>query len=143
MDRIIIKGRPTYKGIAKGEALVCTDSIAGNTGGLGDLDGVIYEERNPLKGMSIKNKILVIPCAKGSTGFSAHFKSAKIAGVCPAGWVVSKIDSRIGVAITSLGVPAVSDFENVDPMDIIQTGDLVTVDGDTGVVVIDKVKNTD
>ncbi len=138
MDKITIKGRPTFKGVVKGEALVCPESIAGNTGGLGDLDGVIHEEGNKLKGMSIKDKILVIPCAKGSNGFSAHFKAAKLNGICPAGWVVTKMDSRLGVAIVSLEVPAVSDFDSVDPVNIIETGDIVTIDGDTGLVEIFK-----
>jgi len=140
MDIITIKGRPTFKGVAKGEALVCHNSIAGNTGGLGDLDGVIHEKGNVLEGMSIKDKILVIPCAKGSNGFSAHFKSSKFMGICPAGWVVTKMDSRLGAAIASLEIPAVSDFDNVDPIMIIETGDLVTIDGDTGIVEIVKKK---
>jgi len=140
MEVITIKGRPTYKGVAKGEALVCPDSIAGNTGGLGDLDGVIHEKGNILEGMSIKDKILVIPCGKGSNGFSAHFKSSKFMGICLAGWVVTKIDSRLGAAIASLEVPAVSDFDDIDPMTIIETGDFVTIDGDTGIVEIAKKK---
>lgn len=123
-------------GIAEGEAVVCPDSISGNTGGLGDLTGIITERGNPARGLSIKDKILVLPCAKGSNGFSAHFKSAKLMGVCPAGWVITKMDSRLGVAVTSLDVPAVSDFDEVDPIEMIKDGDWVKIDGDTGTVEI-------
>lgn len=136
MKKIIIKGRPTLGGIAEGEAVVCHDSIAGNTGGIGDLDGVIHEKGSTNKGISIKNTILVIPCGKGSTGFSAHFKSAKLTGICPAGWVIKKMDSRLGVAVASLDVPAVSDFEEDDPMQVIKTGDWLKIDGSTGIVEI-------
>lgn len=136
MKKITIKGRPTLGGIAEGEAVVCPDSIAGNTGGIGDMDGVIHERGSSNKGVCLKDTILVLPCGKGSTGFSAHFKSAKLMGVCPAGWVVKKIDSRLGVAIASLDVPAVSDFEEDDPMEIIKTGDWVKIDGSTGIVEI-------
>ena len=57
-------------------------------------------------------------------------------GICPAGWVIKKMDSRLGVAVASLDVPAVSDFEEDDPMEIIKTGDWVKVDGSTGIVEI-------
>lgn len=133
-----MRGRGVISGVAEGEAVVCPDSIAGNSGALGDLDGVIYEKGNVNYGVSIKDKILVVPCAKGSNGFSAHFKGALIAGVRPAGWVSTRIDARLGVAIASMNIPAVVDFEGVDPLSVIKTGDVVRIDGDTGDVVIVK-----
>ncbi|WP_372995206.1 aconitase X swivel domain-containing protein [Lutispora sp.] len=136
MKKIILKGRPTHGGVAEGKAVVCPDSIAGNSGAVGDLDGVIHENSSSNKGVSIKDTILVLPCGKGSTGFSAHFKSAKLMGICPAGWVIKKMDSRLGVAVASLDVPAVSDFEEDDPMEVIRTGDWVKIDGSTGIVEI-------
>lgn len=136
MKKIILKGRPTLGGVAEGKAVVCPDSIAGNSGAVGDLDGVIHENSSSNKGISIKDTILVLPCGKGSTGFSAHFKSAKLMGICPAGWVIKKMDSRLGVAVASLDVPAVSDFEEDDPMEVIKTGDWVRIDGSTGIVEI-------
>lgn len=136
MKTIILKGRPAFGGTAEGEALVCPDSIAGNTGSLGETDGIIYEHGNPNSGKCIKDTILVLPCAKGSCGWSCHFKAAKINGNAPAGWVVTKIDSRIGVAIASLEKPAVCDFAEADPVKIIKTGDWVKIDGSTGIVEI-------
>ncbi|MCM0758187.1 MULTISPECIES: aconitase X swivel domain-containing protein [Sporomusa] len=136
MNKIILKGRPAFAGIAEGEALVCPDSIAGNTGALGDSDGVIYEHGNPNRGKSIKDKVLVLPCSKGSCGWSCHFKATKVYGNAPAGWVVTKIDSRIGVAIVSLEKPAVVDFVEADPVKLIKTGDWVKIDGSTGIVEI-------
>ena len=90
MEKIVIKGRGALEGTASGPAIVFPDSIAGNSGALGDVDGVVYEKGNINYGISIKNAILVVPCAKGSNGFSAHFKGALIAGVKPAGWVSTK-----------------------------------------------------
>ncbi len=138
MDKFTIKGRGALPGIAEGKAIVCPDSIAGNSGALGDLDGVIYEKGNVNYGMSIKNAILVVPCAKGSNGFSAHFKGAMVAGVRPAGWIATKMDARLGVAITSMNIPAVSDFVEVDPLTVIRTGDWVKINGTTGEVEITK-----
>lgn len=136
MEKIIIKGRPAMRGIAEGLAIVFPDSIAGNSGALDDKTGVISERGNPAIGLSIKDSILVLPCSKGSNGFSAHFKAAKISGICPAGWVITKIDSRLGVAVATLDVPAVTDFDEVDPVKVIKTGDWVKIDGDTGIVEI-------
>lgn len=141
MDKFIIKGRGALSGIAEGPAIVCPDSIAGNSGALGDLDGVIYEKGNVNYGMSIKNAILVVPCAKGSNGFSAHFKGAMVSGVRPAGWIATKMDARLGVAITSMNIPAVSDFVEVDPLTVIRTGDWVKINGTTGEVEITKSKS--
>ena len=136
MGTFTLKGRGAIKGIAEGEAVVCPDSIAGNSGALGDVDGVIYEKGNINYGVSIKNKIIVIPCAKGSNGFSAHFKGAYIAGVRPAGWVSTKVDARLGVALASMNIPAVVDFEKEDPIQYIKTGDWVKINGSTGEVEI-------
>lgn len=138
MQMLVIRGRGALEGIASGPAIVCPDSIAGNSGALGDVDGVIYEKGNVNYGMSIKNAILVVPCAKGSNGFSAHFKGAYIAGVRPAGWISTRMDARLGVAVASLNIPTVTDFTDVDPIEVISTGDWVEINGTTGVVTITK-----
>lgn len=135
-EAITIKGRGAIPGIAEGEAVVCPDSIAGNTGALGDTDGVIYEKSNVNYGVCIKDKILVVPCAKGSNGFSVHFKGAYISGIRPAGWISTKVDARLGVALASMNIPAVVDFDDSEPLDIIKTGDWVRIDGATGAVEI-------
>jgi len=132
-----LQGRGVISGIAEGTALVFPDSIAGNTGSLGDVDGVIYEIGNVNRGKSIKDMILVVPCSKGSNGFSAHFKAAFISGVRPAGWVATKMDGRLGVAVASMNIPAVCDFpEDQDPVKLIKTGDRVRINGLTGEVFV-------
>ena len=136
MSGTILKGRCAVPGKAEGYAVVYPDGIAGNSGVLGDVDGVLHEKGNVNYGVSIKDKILVVACAKGSTGFSAHFRGASIAGVRPAGWVVTKMDARIGVAIASMDIPAVADFTDTDPVQAIATGDYVAVDADSGTVTI-------
>lgn len=133
---ITLKGRGAIPGIAEGIALVFPDSIAGNSGALGDTDGIVYEKGNVNYGECIEGKILVVPCSKGSNGFSAHFKSAFISGVRPAGWIATKVDTRLGTALASLNLPAVVDFDGPDPVETIKTGDFVRIDGNTGAVVI-------
>lgn len=138
MRILTLKGRGAIPGTAEGKALVCPDSIAGNSGALGDTDGIIYEKGNVNYGACIRDKILVVPCSKGSNGFSAHFKGAYLAGVRPAGWVSTRVDARLGVTLASMNLPSVVDFEAVDPLDVIDTGDWVRIDGDTGIVIVTK-----
>ena len=135
-DRIILNGRGAYPGVAEGYAIVCPDSIAGNSGGVGDTDGIIHEATNSAYGQCIKGKILVLPGAKGSNGFSAHFKSAAIAGFAPAGWIVTKMDSRIAGTVVSLQTPAVTDFIQYDPVAQLKTGDYLRIAGSSGTVEI-------
>lgn len=138
MGQLKIKGRPAYPGIASGEAIVCPHSIQG-WAGVSEETGCIIEEGHPEKGKSIKDKILVIPYGKGSTGWSGHFHSAAVAGFSPAGWIFSSIDSRCGVATAALEVPAVADFApEVDVFALIKTGDFVEINGNTGEVIITK-----
>jgi predicted aconitase with swiveling domain len=61
-----------------------------------------------------------------------------INGKKPAGWVVSRMDSRVGVAAVVVGVPLVTDFDEVDPCRVIKTGDWIRVDGDSGTVLISR-----
>lgn len=138
MKQIKITGRPAYPGKAAGEAIVCPHSIQGWSG-VSDVTGCIIEEGHPEKGKSIKDKILVMPYGKGSTGWSGHFHSAAVAGFAPAGWIFSKIDSRCGVATAVLEVPAVADTpKDIDIFSVIQTGDWVEIDGTTGEIVVTK-----
>ena len=138
MSQIKLKGRPAYPGKAAGEAIVCPQSIQGWSG-VSEETGCIIEVGHPEYGKCIKDKILVMPYGKGSTGWSGHFHSAAVAGFSPAGWLFSSMDSRCGVATAALEIPAVTDFEDgVDIFQLIKTGDWVEVDGDTGEVVITK-----
>lgn len=136
MENIILQGRGAYPGVAAGMAIVCPNGISGNSGGVGDKDGIIYELGNPHIGMCIKDCVLVLPGGKGSNGFSAHFKSAKLFGFAPAAWVVQHMDSRVGGAVISTETPCVCDFINVNPLNVIETGDYVYVDGEEGMVKI-------
>ena len=134
--KIILKGRGAYKGVAEGEALVCPESIQG-WAGVDDHTGIIIEKGHSQEGKNINGKILVLPCSKGSNGWSCHFHSAMVKGHLPAGWVFTKLDSRAGVAVTILGVPTVADIEDdIDPCEVIKTGDWIKVDGDNGIIEI-------
>lgn len=138
MTKKVIQGRPAYPGKASGEAIVCPQSIQGWSG-VSDKTGVIIEKDNPERGKCIKDKILVLPYGKGSTGWSGHFHSAAVAGFAPAGWLFSNIDSRCGVASAVLEIPTIADFpEDTDIFELVESGDFIEMDGDTGEVIIIK-----
>ena len=140
MKKITIHGRGAYPGTACGEALVCPESIQG-WAGVDDHTGCIIEKGHSQEGKCIDGKILVLPCSKGSNGWSCHFHSAMVGGFRPAGWLFSKLDSRAGVAAVVVGVPMVTDFPpETDLFTLIDTGDWVEINGDTGEVTITKAK---
>ena len=127
----ILKGRAAFGGVAEGYALVCPDSITG-WGGIND-EGVVTEPHHIHLGESIKDRVVLLPGGKGSCGWSCHYTALKVLGNAPAAWVFTHTDSRTGVAVVTMEIPAVCDFES-DPFQVIRDGDWLKVDGDKGVV---------
>ena len=139
MAKVVIKGRGVIPGIVQGEALVCPQSITG-WGGIDPQTGAIKEYENVNKGKSIKGKILVLSGSKGSNGWSCYFGAARVAGAAPKGWMFTRIDASAGVASTVMQIPTIVDFESdQDPCKVIENGDWVKMNGDTGEVEIQKV----
>ena len=138
MDKILIQGRGAFGGIATAPAVVCPESILGMVG-IDAATGLIAEKGHSQYGQDITGKVLVLPCSKGSCGWSCLFHSAKVMGHNPAAWLFSKMDSKAGVVSVICGVPVVTDFpDDIDLFSIIQTGDIVSVNGDTGEVTVIK-----
>lgn len=136
--QIVIKGRPGIPGIAKGVAMCCPNSIQG-WAGVDPYSGAIIEKGHVHEGKSYEGKILVVPCSKGSCGWSCQFHAPyDNSNIRPAGWVITKIDSKIGVAAVIIDKPMVCDFQDVDPIEVISDGDYVVVDGSLGTVTITK-----
>jgi uncharacterized protein len=132
--RITLRGRKVVGGYAEGEALVTRDTISG-WGGINPMTGTIIETRHELRGQSFKDKILVFPGAKGSSGWSAAFHITRITGTAPKALVFNEMTTKIALGAVVMRIPAVTDFDR-DPLEIIESGDWVTVDGDRGVVEI-------
>jgi predicted aconitase with swiveling domain len=136
METIVIRGRGVVPGTAKGTALVFRETIQGWSG-LDEATGKVIEKGHPAEGQTIHGVVLVLSGGKGSNGWSSHFHAARVRGIGPCALVLPKIDSRTGVAAAVCGVPTVVDLEE-DPFPIIRNGDLVTVDGTSGTVTIQK-----
>jgi len=135
-DLVILHGRRVVGGRAEGEALVTHDTVPG-WGGVNPMQGVITEVRHELRGVSFANKVLVCRGAKGSSGWSAMFHTARLAGTAPKALVFNEMTTKIALGAVVMRIPSVTDLDK-DPLDVIETGDWVMVDGDRGVVEVQK-----
>lgn len=139
METITLKGRGVVKGVAEGEALVTTQAISG-FGGINNKTGEITEVRHELRGQSFKDKILIFPGAKGSSGWASHFQTVRLNGSAPKAMVFNIMTTKMALGAVVTRVPAVTDLEQ-DPLKIIKTGDWVKVDGDSGTVTISRTQD--
>jgi hypothetical protein len=136
MKKIILRGRKVVGGCAEGEALVTKESISG-WGGVNPMTGTIIEVRHELHGQSFKDKVLVFPGAKGSSGWSGIFQSARLAGAAPKAMIFNVMTTKMALGAVVTRAPAVTDLDQ-DPLEVIETGDWVKVDGDNGIVEVTK-----
>lgn len=135
---IVLHGRGIVGGRAEGEALVTHQTISG-WGGIDPMTGTIIETRHELRGQSFKDKVLVFPGAKGSSGWSNAFHMTRLTGSAPLAMVFNQMNTKIALGAVVTRVPAVTDLDQ-DPLRVIETGDWVVVDGDSGIVEITKPK---
>jgi predicted aconitase with swiveling domain len=133
---IVLRGRKVVGGSAQGEALVTRETISG-WGGIDPKTGTVIELRHELRGISFKDKILVFPGAKGSSGWSAFFHMARLNGAAPKGFLFNKMSTKIALGAVVTHSPAVTDFDR-DPLSVIETGDWVEIDADQGIVKVTK-----
>ena len=136
MSTIILHGRKVVGGVSEGEALVTHDTVSG-WGGFDPRTGKVVETRHELCGISLKDKILVFPGAKGSSGWSQYFHLARLAGTAPKAVLYNRTTTKVALGAVVMRVPALTDFDH-DPLEIIATGDWVKVDADRGIVEITK-----
>jgi predicted aconitase with swiveling domain len=137
-ETIVLRGRKVVGGVAEGEALVTREAISG-WGGVDPLQGKIIETRHELRGQSFKDKILVFPGAKGSSGWSVAFHTSRLAGTAPKALVFNETNTKVALGAVVMRVPAVTNLDR-DPLEVIATGDWVKVDGDSGTVEVRKAR---
>ena len=136
MTTIVLRGRKVVGDQAQGEALVTRDRISG-WGGIDPRTGTVIETRHELKGISFAGKILVFPGAKGSSGWSSQFHIARLAGKAPLAMLFNEMTTKIALGAVVAHAPSVTDFDR-DPLEVIENGDWVKVDGDRGIVEVTK-----
>jgi predicted aconitase with swiveling domain len=133
---LTLLGRKVVGGYAEGEALVTRETISG-WGGVNPMNGCVIETRHELRGQSFKDKILVFPGAKGSSGWSVVFHTTRLAGTAPKAMLFNEMTTKIALGAVVMHVPSMTDFDQ-DPLGVIATGDWIKVDADRGVVEVYK-----
>ena len=63
--------------------------------------------------------------------------TARLAGTAPKALVFNEMTTKVALGAVVMRVPSVTDLDR-DPLDVIETGDWVVVDGDEGVVEVHK-----
>jgi uncharacterized protein len=128
-----IHARGIVRGTASGPALVSSEPISF----LGDLDirsGKVVNKRHPLLGVSLKGTVLVLPHSIGSAGAWRFLYQLFVHSTNPVAIVQHKLpDSSLVQGAILSKVPIVCE-PDVDILTVIHTGDLVEVDGSTGLV---------
>lgn len=128
-----MKGRIISPGKAQGKAIVSSEPI-GFYGGIDIKTGIVIEKGHPLEGISVKDKILVFPCGKGSTVGSYVIYGIKKNKVAPAGIINKETETIVATGVILAGIPC------IDQIDIekIKNGDTLLLDADNGTVEIKK-----
>jgi uncharacterized protein len=134
--KIILRGRKVVGGCAEGEALVTHETISG-WGGIDPMTGTVIETRHELRGVSFKDKVLVFPGAKGSSGWSNAFHMTRLTNSAPKAMIFNQMTTKIALGAVVTHAPAVTDLDQ-DPLTVIETGDWVKVDADRGIVEVTK-----
>ena len=122
-----MKGRIISPGKVSGEAIVSSEPI-GFYGGIDINTGIVIEEGHPLEGKSIKDKILVFPCGKGSTVGSYVIYGLNKNKVGPKGIVNEETETIVATGVILAGIPCI---DKVD-IDKIKDNDSLVLDADNG-----------
>lgn len=123
------QGRKIYGGQGAGQALVTHMGIS-FFGGVDPENGVVVERGHELEGQSISGKVLVFPTGKGSTVGSYTLYRLKHAGAAPAAIVNLQCETITAVGCIIAEIPCVDNI----PIESLQPGAWLVVDGDTGTV---------
>lgn len=132
MKKIRIKGRCEYPGCVEAEALVSPMPLMGFTN-VSSERGCTTERRHPLFKVPYKGKVLVFPSPRGSGGFMSYGRGPNI----PAAFIHTATSPINVLCALCAHVPSMTDFER-DPMEVIETGDMVLVNADEGYIEITK-----
>ena len=134
MKDITLKGRSVFPGSAEGEAIVLKTPFS-FLGDLSAVTGKLSITDPEINGRSVKDKILVCPGGKGSSGGPTIAWLAKEAGNAPKAIVCTSVEPVLALGVLTAEIPAV-DMLDDDPVEVIATGDYLVVDADKGTVKI-------
>lgn len=135
-DRIILHGHPGIGPPVAGEALVSRHGFSARYD-LNRQTGEFSRQAHDQYGQSVVGKILVHTTAKGGVATAWALLDMKSRGVAPLGLIFQRTNPIMvqGAVLADL---ALLDGLTPDPLLVIETGDLVSVDPPRGLVVVTK-----
>jgi len=133
-DKMEIKCRVLSEGKARGKALLSSEPLS-FLGGVDPKTGIIVDSRHPLKGKSIKDKVLIIPGGKGSTVGSYVIYQLTKNKKAPAAIICMEAEPIIATGAIIAGIPLVDKPEE-DVMKVIRESMEIEVDGYAGIIKI-------
>jgi len=125
----VLHGRTISPGKVEGECLVSKEPI-GFYGGIDAKTGLFIERGHELEGKSVKGKILVFPCGKGSTVGSYVIYGLAKNNKAPLAIVNKETETIVATGAILAGLPCVDKI----PVEKISTGDQIIVDATSGTV---------
>ena len=140
MKKTTLKGRGITSGVAEGEALVTREPF-GFSHGLEPTTGRISDKSHEWLGQNVRTKVLVFPYGKGSTSGALYVLEAVKLGNTPAAIINLETDpvTAAGFIMADIlydkKIPVI-DRPELDPIEVIKTGDWVKVDAKNGIIEI-------
>lgn len=128
----VFKGRKIVGGKVVGEALVSPEPIC-FLGGVDPDTGIITEKGHPLEGKTLKDKVLIFPIGRGSTGGSYLIYATYKNGNGPLAFINLTVDSITAIGCILGEIPMVAELDP-NPVQGINSGVMVEVDADKGEV---------
>ncbi|NQU13016.1 MAG: DUF126 domain-containing protein [Desulfobacteraceae bacterium] len=132
-----LKGQPASAGMAEGQVLACRKPFMF----LSYVDmasGLVYAAGHEIEGENVKDKVIVAPCGCGSTDEESSLCWLKEAGVAPKALIIGSALYTPGIVGAILAdIPMIYGL-NEDELRMIETGDHVTVNANTGVIEVTK-----
>ena len=141
-EKIILKGRALAPGVTEGEALVSKESLVWSHG-VNPPTGKIVDVRVAVCGECVKDKVLVYPLGKGSTASATWILENTRCGNAPKAFIIRETEliilsgAVLSTELYGVTIPVVDRLDQ-DPIEVIETGDWVRVDGDHGIVEVTK-----
>jgi len=126
-----LKGRTISPGKAEGESLVSKEPI-GFYGGIDAKTGIFTEKGHELEGKSVKGKILVFPCGKGSTVGSYIIYGLAKNDQAPLAILNRETETIVATGAILAGIPCIDQI----PVEKISTGDHLIVDASNAMVTV-------
>lgn len=137
-EQVRFQGHGCAAGVFEGEVVVSSQPF-GFWQGMDPQTGVVIDKRHDACGLSVKGKAFVFPFGRGSTGTPGIFLEAVRNGCAPRAIVNVKSEPMIimcallAEAFFKISIPIVDGLD-VNPMEVLRTGDRIRINGTTGVI---------